>query len=107
MTSTTETTETLRAEIERLQTELVECRSLIDPQVPELAKLKKQAKAAEAFETLVKACGYVANGTSTSVTIFQDDATKDWFVRVGKKDYYVGSNIFEAVEELAKNLKED
>lgn len=36
-------------------------------------------------------CGYVEDGSSTSVTISQDDATREWCVRVGKIAYYGGS----------------
>jgi len=32
---------------------------------------------------LRRLCGYVENGSDTSVSMFQDDATREWFVRVG------------------------
>lgn len=35
--------------------------------------------------------GYVANGTSESVTICQDDATNGWGLRVGKRAFYAES----------------
>jgi hypothetical protein len=47
-------------------------------------------------------CGYVENGTDSVVKIFQDDATKGWCVRVGKRDYHGASFesvIAEAVED--------
>lgn len=33
-------------------------------------------------------CGHVEDGSSMTLTISQDDATKEWVVTVGKKDYY-------------------
>jgi hypothetical protein len=36
-------------------------------------------------------CGFVENGSSTVVKIFQDDATRTWFVEVGGKSYFAGS----------------
>lgn len=45
--------------------------------------------------TIRKLCGYVQNGTSDSVTIFQDDATMDWILKTQNKRVY--SNDFEAV----------
>ena len=36
-------------------------------------------------------CGYVENGSDTSVKVYQDDATKDWVVRVGNKGYYAST----------------
>ena len=39
---------------------------------------------ADAFDKLRRLCGYVEDGSATSVNICQDDATKDWLVRVGK-----------------------
>lgn len=46
-------------------------------------------------------CGYVENGSDTAVTVFQDDATTTWCVRVGlafsstARRYY-GSSMDEA-----------
>lgn len=45
----------------------------------------------ERFEHIRELCGYVEDGSSTSVTISQDDATREWCVRVGKIAYYGGS----------------
>lgn len=36
-------------------------------------------------------CGYVGNGTSSTVTISQDDATRDWTIKVGKRTYTAGT----------------
>jgi hypothetical protein len=32
--------------------------------------------------------GYVQNGSDTTVSLFQDDATMDYMLRVGKKTYW-------------------
>ncbi|QIG76532.1 hypothetical protein EVC27_007 [Rhizobium phage RHph_I1_6] len=47
-------------------------------------------------------CGYVENGSDTAVKVYQDDATKEWIVRVGINDtrtYH--SHSFENVFALA------
>lgn len=43
-------------------------------------------------------CGYVENGSDTSVKILQDDATKSWIVYVGKT-WYWGNSMREAVDK--------
>lgn len=40
------------------------------------------------LQQLRELCGHVENGTDTKVTIFQDDATKSWYVRVGNVNNY-------------------
>lgn len=40
-------------------------------------------------------CGYVENGSDTVVRIYEDDATRDWVVAVGKKSY-VGKTLVDA-----------
>lgn len=42
-------------------------------------------------------CGYVENGTDTTLKIYQDDATREWFVGVGLKRYH-GATMEEAFE---------
>lgn len=44
-------------------------------------------------------CGYIENGSETTVKIFQDDATKEWIVKVGKNYYHDSS--FDGAFELA------
>ena len=63
-----------------------------DPQTPFLERLRDL-------------CGYVQNATDTVVTIFQDDATHDFIVKVGKKSYHGASiNVaFEAAFADPKN----
>lgn len=47
---------------------------------------------------LRKLCGYVENGTDTVVTIFQDDTTRDWIVKVGKYYCFQGKSMTQAVD---------
>jgi hypothetical protein len=53
------------------------------------------------IEKLRAACGYVENGTSGSVQISQDDATKNWSV-VGSnaKTYTWGDGLRDAIDKL-------
>lgn len=55
----------------------------LEPFVRAHQKLRELAKAAERITGLRRLCGYVENGSDTPVSIFQDDATREWFVRVG------------------------
>ncbi len=59
-------------------------------------------------ETLINGlremCGYVENGTETTVRIGQDDATKEWIVWVGKRWFHGSSMrgaLRSAIDELA------
>lgn len=54
------------------------------------------------LQSLRKLCGYVENGTSETVCLYQDDATKEWVVSVGAdlkiRKYFTGSNLTEALD---------
>lgn len=39
------------------------------------------------LDALRELCGYVENGSDTYVNIFQDDATRDWFVKCGRERF--------------------
>ncbi len=62
----------------------------------------------EAFQTLQRMAGYVENGSDMTVQFFQDDATKDWVVKVannsaamlGTKYRATGSTLKEAVRRF-------
>jgi hypothetical protein len=41
-----------------------------------------------AFQALRKLMGYTQDGSQTTVTLWQDDATGDFFVRAGKQEYH-------------------
>jgi len=57
-----------------------------------IANLRQQLATAEKDAALLKGlrglCGYVENGSNETVSIFQDDATRDWVVRVDNRRYY-------------------
>lgn len=40
------------------------------------------------LNALQKLCGYVENGSDTTVRIFQDDATRDWIIRCDDQSFY-------------------
>lgn len=52
------------------------------------------------LDKLRKACGYVENGSSTYVTISQDDATKGWIIAGGSRDRGYGESLREALDKL-------
>lgn len=58
----------------------------------------------ERYMKIRRLCGYVENGTETSVTIFQDDATREWIVKAGKNDWH-GASFSQAID--AAELPED
>jgi len=43
---------------------------------------------AERLRGFIRLCGYVENGSDTVVTLFQDDATREWFVKLNKTPCY-------------------
>jgi hypothetical protein len=45
----------------------------------------------EMLEALRELAGHVEDGSSQSVTFFQDDATKTWFIKAGKREYFDSS----------------
>jgi hypothetical protein len=56
----------------------------------------------ENFLAIRGAMGHVSDGSSEAVTLFQDDATRDYFVRVGKKSYF-HSSLYALMKELKEN----
>jgi len=62
---------------------------------------------AAAFDKLRECMGYVQNSSEQTVMLFQDDATRDYFVQcvVGKKsETYFGDTLFAAIDKA--HLKE-
>ena len=53
---------------------------------------------ARTFRALRDTCGYIENGGGNTVTIYQDDATRTWTVKVGKSSYY-GDSLEEAIHK--------
>ena len=45
-------------------------------------------KAVQTLNHLKELMGYVQNGSDETVSLFQDDATMDYMLRVGKKTYW-------------------
>lgn len=58
---------------------------------------------AELFDSIRFLCGYVENGTDSTVSIGQDDATRDWVVRVGKRRYHATGFVMALREAIADN----
>ena len=57
--------------------------------VKEIAQeLLSARKAVQTLNSLRKLMGYVQNGSDETVSLFQDDATMDYMLRVGKKTYW-------------------
>jgi len=60
-----------------------------DPEVLEMAaELLAARKATQTLNNLRELMGYVQDGSDTTVSLFQDDATMDFMLRVGKKTYW-------------------
>lgn len=72
----------------RLVNQIAEISTALNPDTRRLNKLRK-------------ACGYVENGTSTAVTIGQDDATKGWVIAGGGRDRgYSDFSLQDAIDKL-------
>ena len=60
-----------------------------DPEVQEMAaELIAARKSVQTLKILRELMGYVQNGSDETVSLFQDDATMDYMLRVGKKTYW-------------------
>ncbi len=60
-------------------------------------------KDAERLKGLRELCGYVEDGSSQTIMITQDDATKDWIIRWNDKAGWVFSSSFKgAIDEAMK-----
>lgn len=53
--------------------------------------------------TLRRMCGYVENGTHDVVKIFQDDATREWIVKVGNRMWW-GPTFNSAIDAAAPDF---
>lgn len=58
---------------------------------------------ADAFDKLRGLAGYVEDGSETTVKIFQDDATRTWFVKAGTIEGY-DTSLIGAIESAASTL---
>lgn len=61
------------------------------------------------LDALRELCGYVEDGSDTCVTIGQDDATKDWVLRIGnrKQTLTFSSSFYGMFDEARKLLVEE
>jgi len=66
----------------------------------------EKAKDAECMKGLRELLGYVENGTDTTVTLFQDDATRNFMVKVGSRSFY-GSSLQAAIDRAIASAKGD
>jgi hypothetical protein len=54
---------------------------------------------ASMYRILVKLCGSTADGSDTTVNIFQDDATRTWILRIGSTRTFHGRTLAAALYE--------
>lgn len=52
------------------------------------AEIERNARDAKLLKGLIDLCGYVQNGSDVTVKLFQDDATRTWFVCSGKRSWF-------------------
>lgn len=62
-----------------------------------------------AFDRLIRACGYVQNGSDEQVVIFQDDATFEWHIKIGRNHIreYHGLSLIDAIDQIPDSDLED
>jgi hypothetical protein len=48
---------------------------------------------------LRRLCGHVENGSDVSVTIFQDDATREWVLKISQGKRYYAESFTGVIEE--------
>jgi hypothetical protein len=65
----------------------------------------RTADDAKLLAGLRKLCGYVEDGSNSTVTIGQDDATRTWFVSVDKR-YWHATSFRAAIEAAVKEMPE-
>jgi hypothetical protein len=66
---------------------------------------KRLYRCARNWDLLIRFCGYVENGSDTTVSLGQDDATRTWVLRVGKHLFY-GSSPTSVLEAAVNELGE-
>ena len=79
-----------------------------DPEVQEMAiELLSARKKIKTLSDLQELMGYVQNGSEETVSLFQDDATMNFILRVGKKMYWGNSleNVIEKAFEAEGSRK--
>lgn len=80
---------------------------LLPGTVKALADMERMRKADRRLKGLQALCGHVENGTGTVVTLFQNDATRNFFVKLeGGKRYSYGSSFTSAIDAALIDNKE-
>lgn len=69
-----------------------------------VVNLTKEQYDSKLLEGLRRLCGYIENGSDTTVRVYQDDATRDWIVSIGSDTYsrvksYYDSSFRNAVQK--------
>lgn len=88
--------------IDELKAKLAGTETLLDEMTKQRDVLQKKAKA---FDDLRRLCGYVENGSDQSIRVGQDDAARDWCLRVGpdgKHKLYTASSLEAVLDEAAQ-----
>ena len=70
------------------------------------AKRESDKADAERLRGFIRLCGYVENGSDTVVTLFQDDATRAWYVKLNKTSYYHGNSARSAIDAAIEQQEE-
>ena len=74
-----------------------------------IVNAKKKSDDSKRLRAIRELCGYVEDGSCESVTIFQDDATRDWFIMVGAKSNrqigYIGTSFNGVLDEIVNEVK--
>lgn len=81
----------------------------IEAAMLESEEVKGWKKDAERLKSLIALCGYVENGSDTAVALFQDDATREWVVRIGSNlngNFFTGPSAKQAID-AAKESNHD
>lgn len=67
-------------------------------------EIEEGERAVRRLRMLRKAAGYVENGSNDTVSVSQDDATRDWIIRVGKHWWY-GPSLEQALDAMAAEVE--
>ncbi len=74
---------------------------------PDTSALDALRKDAERLKAIRDLCGYVEDGSAGVLKIFQDDATKDWFVKVGNTRIACGRSFNAAIDAAMKGERDE
>lgn len=69
------------------------------------AEVARMKESEELLRGLHYLCGYVQNGSEATVSLCQDDATREWSVYVDKKDYGYGPSLTSALKMAIQKWK--